>query len=52
MRYALLPAAAALALAGCTAAQQAQFQSDVTAFNNDVALIDFEHRHDIDGAGQ
>jgi len=40
MRYALLPAAAALALAGCTATQQAQFQSDVTAFNNDVALID------------
>ncbi len=40
MRYALLPAVAALALAGCTAAQQAQFQSDVIAFNNDVALID------------
>jgi hypothetical protein len=40
MRHALLPAVTAIALAGCTAAQQAQFQSDVTAFNNDVALID------------
>jgi hypothetical protein len=32
--------AAALALAGCTTAQQAAFSTDVAAFNNDVALID------------
>jgi len=28
------------ALAGCTPAEQAQFQTDVTQFNADVALVD------------
>jgi hypothetical protein len=31
---------AALALAGCTTAQQSAFQADVATFNDDVALID------------
>src|SRR5581483_80654 len=39
MRKFLLAGATALALSGCTAAQNAQFQADVVVFNQDVAAI-------------
>ena len=39
-KLSLAASALAWALGGCTSMQQAQFQADVAAFNNDVVLID------------
>ncbi len=52
MRSRIVSIVGAFALAGCTAAQQAAFATNVATFNNDVALIDFDHRHGFDGAGE
>lgn len=39
-KLSLAAIALACALCGCTSMQEAQFQANVAAFNNDVALID------------